>query len=153
MNTIKLSNSKYSFNIDDEDYDRVNQYSWSLGQDDTIHARVGNEVINIGRFILSYYGPNTVDHKDRDRFNNQKENLRLATRSQNQQNRKIPSQNTSGFKGVHWERRMNKWRARITVNKYTIHLGFFSDKIEAAKAYNKSALVNFGEFAVLNEVD
>jgi hypothetical protein len=58
---------------------------------------------------------------------------------------------TSKFKGVCWDTR-GKWRARITQSKKNKHLGYFTDEIEAAKAYNKAALKHFGEFAYLNEV-
>lgn len=90
-----------------------------------------------------------VDHINRDKLDNRKSNLRMSTQSQNACNR-VWATNTSGFKGVN--QRDNKWRARIQIGKKRIHLGFFDDKIDAAKAYNDAAKFYHGEFALLNAV-
>lgn len=92
-----------------------------------------------------------VDHIDGNTFNNQKNNLRIATATQNAQNRKRFKNNNSIFKGVSRPgRREIGWRARITINKNTITLGRFDDEISAARAYDEAARQHFGEFARLN---
>lgn len=91
-----------------------------------------------------------IDHKDRDQSNNRLENLRLATNSDNQANQSLGRNNTSGFKGVSLHRKTGKWAAEVQCNGKRKRLGLFSDKIEAAKAYNREALACFGEFAFLN---
>ena len=58
--------------------------------------------------------------------------------------------NKAGYKGVGWARRESKWRARITINKKETHIGYFTDVIEAAKAYDKMAIKLHGEFAYTN---
>lgn len=80
-------------------------------------------------------------------------NLRLATPSQNQGNRKKSRSKYSEFKGVTWDQSRNKWKAHIMVNKKTINIGRFDSEIEAAIAYNSAAVKHFGEFAHLNKVN
>jgi hypothetical protein len=92
----------------------------------------------------------TVDHADRNSLNNQLSNLRLATRSQQGHNQRLRSTNTSGYRGVTWDKQMGKWQARIMVNGKRIHLGFYADPKEAALAYDAAAKIHYGEFAVLN---
>lgn len=88
-----------------------------------------------------------VDHKDGDGLNNKFNNLRLASDTQNAQNTKKRSDNTSGFKGVSWHNKLGQWRAVIVVNKKQIHLGTFWDIQDAVAAYKKAAKHYFGEFA------
>lgn len=86
------------------------------------------------------------DHANRNKHDNQKLNLRLATRSQNNANRvsygKLP------YKGV--KKANSKWMARITVDKKEIYLGVFVEIEDAARAYDTAATLHFGEFACLN---
>ena len=91
------------------------------------------------------------DHKDRNGLNNRRNNLRQATSSQNVANQSLRSNNTSGYKGVSWDKASGKWVAKVKVNgKQQQHLGLFSDPIEAAKTYDRAALKAFGDFAFLN---
>lgn len=78
--------------------------------------------------------PNFIDHIDGDKSNNRIENLRPCTTIENGYNRKIGSNNTSGFKNVGWHKRDKLWQASITVNKKLIHIGLFKEAEEAAKA-------------------
>jgi hypothetical protein len=73
-----------------------------------------------------------VDHKDRDKSNNKWANLRMATRSCNNMNKSLQSNNTSGIKGVSID--SGKWKASITLNKKRHYLGCFKEKHEAAMA-------------------
>jgi hypothetical protein len=72
-----------------------------------------------------------VDHRDRNRAANRSENLREATNAQNQQNRNIGRNNTSGFTGVSWHNHHRKWRALIWVGGRRLHLGFFTNILHA----------------------
>ena len=95
-----------------------------------------------------------VDHRDRDKLNNQTANLRPANRSQNGANRTKPkSKSMSAYKGVSLDKGKGKYRAVIMVNYKRIHLGWFGNARDAAKAYNEAALKHFGDFAVLNDVN
>jgi len=73
----------------------------------------------------------TVDHEDGNSLNNKISNLRLATLSQNQDNRKKNKNNTSGITGVLWVKLSKKWRAEIYKDCSCIYLGLFDKKDEA----------------------
>ena len=88
-----------------------------------------------------------VDHINGNRDDNRIENLRLATRSQNNANARIGKNNSSGYKGVTWFKRHGLWRAQITVNRVNKHLGYFKCPKEAHQAYISAAESAFGEFA------
>jgi len=89
-----------------------------------------------------------IDHIDRNSSNSKWNNFRLATRGQNQANTNIYRNNKSGFKGVHFVPRLNKWRAMISVDGKNRHIGFFSSKEEAGSARLIHAKQAFGEFAI-----
>ncbi len=87
-----------------------------------------------------------LDHKDTYRANNRFDNLRPTTGSQNHANRPIQSNNTSGYKGVSWDKTTSKWRASIR-NGLSIHLGLYDEPEHAAAAYRIAAAYIFGQFA------
>ena len=88
-----------------------------------------------------------VDHRDSNPLNNTRENLRLATNSQNQMNRCKVSNTTSHLKGVSWHKGNKSWDAQIKVDGKSIHIGSFSTQEDAHEAYKKAAIKYFGEFA------
>lgn len=90
-----------------------------------------------------------VDHINGNKLDNRRENLRLATYSENNANRK--SRNGSSiYKGVSFDKSRNKWISSIQVNGKTQHIGRFDDEIECAKAYDKKCYEIYGEYAKLN---
>lgn len=90
-----------------------------------------------------------IDHIDGNPSNNAIGNLRLATSSQQKQNRKVQSNNRSGLKGAYYHacRRGKKWRSQIKVGDELIFIGYFSTAEEAHAAYCDAAHLYFGEFA------
>jgi hypothetical protein len=92
------------------------------------------------------WGKPTIDHRDGDVTNNRWKNLRRATYSQNNANRRRPRHNTSGYKGASLCR-SGKWRADIGKNRKIIYLGTFATPQEAHEAYLKAARNLFGKFA------
>jgi hypothetical protein len=140
--------------VDDEDYERLAQHKWyASGGVGTVYAVTvvrGSTLLSMHKMILPSSKGIEVDHKDRVGLNNQKENLRRATHSQNRANRGVPSNSTSGLKGVC--RLKDRWKAEITVAGKHINLGQYTDKYEAARAYDQAAIKYFGEFALTNHI-
>lgn len=90
-----------------------------------------------------------IDHKDCDPTNNRLDNLRLATSSQQKQNKRVQSNNRAGLKGAYYHacRTGKKWRSQIKVGQRLIFLGYFHTAEEAHEAYALAAAKHFGEFA------
>ena len=91
-----------------------------------------------------------IDHIDGDTKNNHVSNLRYASGTQNQGNRRKHASASSTFKGVTWDSARSKWKARIVIDSKLNHLGYYDDEEEAARAYDRVAREHFGEFALLN---
>ena len=141
--------------VDDEDFEYLNQFHWHVDKHDSVKRHVKlrngkNTSILIHRDILKPPKSIEIDHIDRNRLNNQKSNLRFATSSQNKHNVGLRSDNTSGFKGVHWNKDRKKWQASIFIKGHHKFLGFYLNARLAADAYNETALKTRGEFAYLN---
>lgn len=88
-----------------------------------------------------------IDHINGDRADNRLCNLREATNAENLRNCAAYANNTSGYKGVTWDKRANKWKGQIMVGGKSRHLGYFASPEEAHAAYCKAAEELFGEFA------
>ena len=109
----------------------------------------GKQILEHRAVFLYHYGylPKFIDHRNGDPCDNTIENLREATRSQNNHNAKLRKDNTSGVKGVSWNQRERKWKARLSLDGKFINLGTFSSK-EAAEAVVQDARKRIhGEFA------
>ena len=142
MKQIHLPHSLVTL-VDDDDWKNLIKFPWHFSTSGVRHKH-----IYMHRMIMNPSSDVQIDHIDCNPLNNQKSNLRCVTNTQNQHNKKIQCNNTSGFKGVSWY--ANKWVARIRINGVKTHLGRF-DKIEdAAAAYEKAAIQYFGEFARIN---
>lgn len=110
----------------------------------------GNRTVLLHRHLAAKMGLRNVDHKNMNRLDNRRENLRPCTQSQNLANSKKRPHNTSGFKGVNWHTGTKAWAARLGFQNKRIHLGYFKTAEEAARAYDAAAKQYFGEFARLN---
>lgn len=159
MKRIPLSQGKFAL-VDDEDYERVMEIGkWCYTTQGYAQSRVVSnqkkEEVLMHRFIM---GLNTgdkrvVDHKFGDGLDNRKENLRICTHAQNISNRVNKNKNnTSGFRGVCFDKRKNKWMAKIQFQRKYMFCGYAETPKQAALKYNDFATKYFGEFAVLNNV-
>lgn len=160
MKIITLSNNKGEVLVDDEDFEWLDKYDWYLMRGKKVNYAYaygknikGSPKFLIHRLILNAPKGIDVDHINGDGLNNQKCNLRLATRSQNLINRNKQSNNTSGIKGVSYcneKKRKKKWKSSINHNSKPITIGRFLTKEEAGRAYDKKAKELYGEFAYIN---
>ena len=150
------SNGK-SFIFDHADYDLIKSYTWSVndyrGQ---VRTCFKGKCLTLHRLIMNASDNQQVDHINRDKLDNRRCNLRFATHQQNQCNKGLMSNNTTGYKGTCYDKRSNRIMAYINCNNARTYLGYFppTEKglIEAAKAYNQKAIELFGEYAFLNPV-
>jgi hypothetical protein len=98
-------------------------------------------------------GKRCVDHIDGNKANNNWENLRYATHSENSRNMKKHADGSSIYKGVAYNKALNKWQAQMHMNGKQTYLGVFVDEREAAEAYNAAAALHYKKFARLNKFD
>ena len=132
------------FYFDLEDYELIKDYCWSV---DTVHGYIiardykkNDGGIKLHRLVTGVTDPYyDVDHKHgkSSRHDNRKSNLRVCTPSQNQMNRGLLPNNTSGVPGVSWHKRDKVWRAYITANKNNINLGSFKISMMQLKREKK----------------
>jgi len=126
---------------------------FSLNNGGVINFKTGYVAISLSRYIINCPRNRCVDHKNHSQFDLTNENLRIATRSQNNANRRKKPECSSKYKGVCWDSDRNKWVARINFRYKEIYLGSFGVEAMAAEAYNIAALKYFGEFAYLNIIE
>lgn len=134
--------------IDDADHARLSCYAWSLNGSGYPQSSLGL----LHRVIAGARKGEYVDHANVDKLDCRRANLRLCRQSENAANRRKIAKRSSRYKGVTWEKREQKWRARITSRQSgrLLSLGYFTDEIEAATAYDDAARAQYGEFALTN---
>ncbi len=150
MKKISLSKRRFVI-VDDEDFDLVSRCGWWISDTGYATNNRGGKIVRMHRLILNPKKGEYVDHINRNKLDNRRENLRTCTNGQNTMNQPKKSQNTSGFKGV-TRHSATRWLAQIKVNYKNNYLGLFKFKRDAAKAYNEAALLHYGEFAYLNKI-
>lgn len=184
MKEIPLSNNpkckhygKYKAIIDDVDFDLIAKHKWRVyfnGNKSKIKKPYASAMVkdnngkyvnvSMHRMLLKVIDSKIfVDHKDNNGLNNQKENLRTCTHSQNQMNKR--PYGTSKYLGVFWhtskrtiinknglkkEYTYSKWMAGISIKGKRVHIGYYKSEVDAAKAYDSFAKIHHGEFANLN---
>lgn len=148
----KLSDGD-EFIFDIKDFKKVLEYKWYPSGTGSSNKTVINRKRDyIHRLIMNAPKGFEVDHINRDRMNNCRNNLRICTHQQNQCNQPLQSNNTSGVTGVRFYAARNKYVARIKYFGKDIHLGYYEIKTEAIQARDTGAKLLFGEFAILNDV-
>lgn len=156
LKTISLTQGKTAL-VDDEDFDYLNEFAWRVqvkhhtcgdlfyairhgktGEKETVlmHVEVALRAGLSGKF----------DHRDNDGLNNQRSNLRVATKQQNAWNSRKMGNTTSEFKGVSWDASKRKWRSQILIDGKILSRRFLTE-IEAAAYYAAEAIFHHGEFA------
>lgn len=144
MREIPLTQGKVAF-VDDVDYERVSEKKWHFS-----HGYAKNKgsegSIYLHRVVMEAKPGQYVDHKNGDKLDNRRSNLRFCTMSQNLGNSRRPITNTSGIKGVAFNKALKYWTATIKVNQ-RVKVKYRKTKEEAAIAYEEMAREHFGEFA------
>ena len=103
------------------------------------------------REIMGFPEGQMVDHENGDSLDNRIDNLRIATREQNAQNKgKTRKKTSSKYIGVYYDRNKKRWIVRIMYKYRKIYVGTFKDEIEAARAHDIAAKKYHGRFARLN---
>lgn len=135
--------------VDDEDYEYLHDKVLYADKREFVYIKIGRNKYLLHRFILDIHGKiePMIDHRNHNRLDNSRNNLRECTNSQNQANTK--SWEGRDSKGVYFCR--GKWVARIMVNGIRKYIGRFLDKDEAIREYQKESISSFGEFAYQKE--
>jgi hypothetical protein len=140
MKEIPLSKGRFTL-VDDEDYPNLMSHRWYLERDGNHYYVIHRPQTNgkkhrvcIHNVILGEPPENhIVDHIDGNPLNNQKSNLRFVTRRQNSQNRH--QKKTSIFPGVYWNKRSNRWHAKIVIDGVKHNIGYYRSEVEAFNGY------------------
>ena len=150
MKEISLTQGKVAL-VDDGDFERLSQFRWCADKGSKTYYAASTFLVNgksckvrmhseiIGKASKGI----EIDHRDGNGLNNQKHNLRFATRRQNLQNIKNISK-VSRFPGVCWDKSNKNWVARIRINGGRKYLGRFASEAEAFNAY-RFAVESLGE--------
>lgn len=156
MKQIPLSGRPDLFaTVDEEDYERLSAYKWHLhsgGYAFRNLPKCERGIVLMHREVVGAGKGQKVDHRNRNKLDNQKANLRISTTSQNGGNMIKHADNENQFKGVS-RGKEDKWRARIGFNNEELALGEFTTQEEAARVYDRAARRLFGEFARTNFPD
>jgi hypothetical protein len=158
MKEILCGWQQWVVQVDDEDYDYQNKFVWYVKQNKyTWYAyrrlRVWRNcyiTVYMHRDLMQTPIGIEVDHKNGKGYDNQKDNMRNCTRSQNMQNQIVKPEH---WKGFYFYESRKKYCVEITKDYRKYVVGYFKTRREAAIAYNKAAIELFGEFARLNVIE
>lgn len=151
--------------IDVQFVEECEQYRWTIqwrsgqrsGYPKYARARVNGRDVKLQLFVWDLSGrslpvyPLTLDHVNRDIFDNRLSNLRIATRSQQSVNQS-KREGTSQFRGAHWHVSSGRWQARATVAGRVFYLLCSPSEVECGAAYNHVAIILYGPDAQLNTI-
>jgi len=155
MKIIRLAHGKKTV-VDDHIYPLVKDYKWYPHKSSTnnyyARATIKGKKVLLHRLITECKKEFVIDHINGNGLDNRKKNLRMCLQKENMRNQKTNSRNTSGYKGVYYRKDRKKWTAQIRVNKRHKFLGYFDNKIDAAKSYNRASILYHKEFSKLNNV-
>jgi hypothetical protein len=143
------TNRTLKASTDSGGYLKVNLCKNGITQNHKIHRLVANAFLP----DPENEDQQCIDHINRQKLDNHYLNLRWCNKSQNAQNQLKRTNTSSQYKGVYFNKPSNKWQAQITINGKTKHIGYFENEKDAARTYNESAILNFGEFANLNIIE
>lgn len=160
----KIKGNRYMFNnrlsviytskgehilVDTEDLPKLIGFTWFLYPDGHAVAKNKGKELRLHRQIMGTPKGMDTDHKNHNRADNRKCNLRVCTRQENTMNQLRRSDNTSGVKGVHWDKTASKWRAQIFVDGEYLNLGYYTEFEQAVQVRQALERVLFGEITCI----
>lgn len=125
-------NNKFYFDL--EDFEKIKKYTWRLNPEGYVVSFPFGKILRMHMLVMGSNGEKDVDHINHLPYDNRKNNLRIIEHYKNITNSKTYANNTSGRKGVYFDKSRNKWMANITFNKKTVYLGRFDTFDDAVKA-------------------
>lgn len=134
MPLIQLSNGGEAI-VDDEDFARLSRWKWHRSQNGYAMRTTWKGKLPMHRAIIDCPLGLEVDHINRDKLDNRRNNLRAVTHSTNQRNAPAQRNNTSGFRGVSFDRGRGKWRAATKVDGKHKLIGRYETAEQASEAY------------------
>lgn len=149
---VQFANTENYFICDIDDWEKYCHHSWYENEQGYAMSRIKGKLVRFHRLVMGANDGDEIDHRNRNKYDNRKSNLRFCSHHENMCNVDVLSSNTSGAKGVYLDKRTNKWIARIVKDKHCYHLGVFEDKKDAIAARKHAELALFGEFSPLFEI-
>ena len=148
----KDNNEKCRALIDLEDKQLVKDKKWCCNKNGYVISGSSKPFTYLHRLIMSAQDCDYVDHINGNTLDNRKQNLRLCTNAENLQNRvNIPTNNSSGIIGVHFDRSRNKWKVEIGVNGKNKYIGRYNTLEEATKARRDAELLYYNVNYEINQ--
>ena len=157
MKKIKLTQGYVTF-VDDEDFEELSKYKWyykhqkggGYATRNSLYVKGKSRTsIRMHRHLMETPSGFETDHENGNKLDNQRSNLRIVTKSQNQWNRK-KQVGSSKHKGVYWNKKNQRWHVQLQMNGKKIWLGYYATEEEAAAAYQKGVMKFFGRFGRLS---
>lgn len=138
-----ITESKY-FKCSLIDKEIIEDYTWRIDTSGYLATKINKKNVYMHNLLI---GDLLVDHKNNNRTDNRRCNLRKCTSQENNRNRSRAKNNNSGFIGVSWKENLSKWRAYIMIDNKQKHLGVFESKTEAIINRLLAEMKYFGEYA------
>lgn len=149
---VGYTTSGTTFLIDAEDLDKVSKYCWCENDQGYIRSNIGDRTyVLLHRFVLNINDKRIIDHKNRNKKDNRKTNLRIANKQQNAINCGVYRNNTTGVKGVRKSKNGERYVSYIGKDDRIIHIGTYDTLEEARQARVEKEIELFGEFAFQDE--